>query len=87
MEFKGSGENGGFINFLFACSVVLHIFLSSADFFKINFFIKILLETLSECQTVWIKDHDRHSVGPDLGPNSFAKAISRRQKLPLARKE
>ena len=32
-------------------------------------------------------DRDRHSVSPDLGPNCFAKNISRRQKLPLARKE
>ena len=27
----------------------------------------------SECQLVWI-----HNVGPDLGPNCFAKVISRR---------
>ena len=32
-------------------------------------------------------DQDRHSVGPDLGPNSLKKVISRRQKLQLAWKE
>ena len=32
-------------------------------------------------------DQDRRSVGPDLGPNCFAKVISRQQKLLLARKD
>ena len=32
-------------------------------------------------------DQDLHSVSPDLSPNCFAKVTSRRQKLPLARKE
>ena len=31
-------------------------------------------------------DQDLHPVGPDLGPNCFAKLISRRQKSPLAGK-
>ena len=33
-------ENGGFINSLFACSVFLHIFLSSANFFDNKLFKK-----------------------------------------------
>ena len=32
-------------------------------------------------------DHDRRSVGPDVGQKLFAKFISRRQKSPLTRKE
>ena len=32
-------------------------------------------------------DQDRHSVGPDLGPNCFANVVSRRQKSLLARIE
>ena len=57
---------------------------SSADFFQNYFFQKILSGTLSECQKVWIH---LHSVGPDLGPKLFAKVISRRHKMPFARKE
>ena len=40
---------------LFAPLVNLHVFLSSADFFKINFFKEILSRIPSECQTVWIQ--------------------------------
>ena len=49
-----------------------NLLLSSADFFKINFFQKILSGTLSECQTV-DPDQDQNSVGPDLGPNCLQK--------------
>ena len=63
---------------------------------KIKLFQKILSETLSECQMVWILI--RTKVLPDLGPSCmqrlsaenkrsklYAKVISGRQKLPLAR--
>ena len=45
------------------------LLLSSADFFKINFFKKNLLGTLSECETALDPDQDRQNVDPDLGPN------------------
>ena len=32
-------------------------------------------------------DQDRHSAGPDLGPNSFRRLLAGEQKLPLERKE
>ena len=44
------------------------LFLSSVDFFKINFFKKIFQEhyqSVKEFDT----DQDRHTVGPDLGLN------------------
>ena len=37
------------------CLLVSHTFWSSADFFKINFFKKILSGIPVECQTVWIQ--------------------------------
>ena len=40
------------ITFLIAYWVIFHAFLSSADFIKINFFVKILSGRSSECQTV-----------------------------------
>ena len=43
-------------------------FLSSADFFKINFFAKILSAIPSECQTEWIQIRPDVFVRPDLGP-------------------
>ena len=43
---------------------ILHIFLSSADFFQNQPFLKILSGIPSECQTVWIQ-----SIGSDLGQN------------------
>ena len=41
--------------------------LSPADFFKINFFIKFIQKTSSECHGL-DPDKDQPSVGPDLGP-------------------
>ena len=54
-------------------------------FFKINFSKKSSWNTnsVSNCSE---PDQDRHSAGPGLGPKLFAKAISRRQNVPLARK-
>ena len=43
--------------------------LTSADFFKIKFFRKILSGTLSECQKKVDTDQKRHFVRLDLGPN------------------
>ena len=42
--------------------------LLSADFFKMNFFKKIILETLLHIGVSNGLESD-HSVGPDLGPN------------------
>ena len=56
-------------------------------FFKINLFQTILSGTLSQNQTVWIQDQDRHSVGPDYEFKLFANVISRRKKSLLAREE
>ena len=44
------------------------MFLSSADFFNINFFEKFL-KKYHQCQTVLDPDQDRRNVGPDLDPN------------------
>ena len=43
------------ISYLFACSVIFHAFLLSADFFQNQLFRKILFTTPSECQTIWIQ--------------------------------
>ena len=53
---------------LFACWVIFMLLLSSATLFQNYLFQKILSETLSECQTVWIQTRT-HNVSPDLGPN------------------
>ena len=41
--------------FLFAYWVILHAFLSSADFFQNQLFGKILSGIPPQCQTVWIQ--------------------------------
>ena len=41
------------LNFI-AYWVIFHVFLSSADFFQNQLFLKILSGVPSECQTVWI---------------------------------
>ena len=56
----------------FAYWVILHVFLSSADFFfKINFFEKKNSGMPLECQTVFdpYPYWARSFVGPDLGPS------------------
>ena len=70
----------------------LACFLSSADFPQNNlvvvfcrcswfffhfFFCKMISGIPSGCQTVWMQIRPNY-VGPDLGPNCFAKVISRR---------
>ena len=45
--------------------VILHAFLSSADFFQINFFRKEIPPVSKSLNP----DQDRRSVGPYLGPN------------------
>ena len=40
---------------LFAYWVILHAFLTSADYFQNQLFEKILSQIPSECQTVWIQ--------------------------------
>ena len=52
--------------FLFACWVIFHALLSTADFFfKINFFKKFFQRVSNGLDP----DQDRSHVGPDLGPN------------------
>ena len=52
---------------LFAYWVTFHAFLSSADFFKINF--RKILSGIPSVSNNLDPDHARHFVGPDLGPN------------------
>ena len=40
-------------------------------FFQSELFRKILLGTLSECQTNLDPDQDRHTAGPDVGTNNL----------------
>ena len=54
----------------FAC---LSFFLYSADFFFNQLFLKILLGTSSECQTVWIQVRPDIFVGHELDPNCLKK--------------
>ena len=56
------------VNILTLC-MLGNLLLSSADFFQDELFQKILSGTPSECQNNLDTDQDRHSVGPDLGPN------------------
>ena len=51
-------------------------FLSSADFFKINFFKKFFQEYHQSVKEL-DPDQARRFFGPDLGPKLFEKAISR----------
>ena len=51
---------------------------ASTDFFEVNFFKKVLLGILSECQAVFMT----HSVGPNC-----LQRLSANDKSPLARKE
>ena len=43
--------------------------LSSANFFKINFFKKKIFRNTIRVSNALDPDQDRHFVGPDLGPN------------------
>ena len=56
-----------------ASKLTLHagyfFFLSSADFFKINFLKKFFQEHYIRESNGLDPDQDRHSVGPDLVPN------------------
>ena len=71
------------LNSLLAGYFFFFLRLLSADFFfKINFFKKFFQEHYQS-----VKRFGSRSVGPDLGPNCLQRFYSRRQKLPLARKE
>ena len=60
--------------------------MSDDFFFKINLF-KIFFWNTIRVSNCLDPDQDRHSVGPDLGPNCLQiKVISRPQKLPLSSK-
>ena len=61
--------------------------LSSVDFFPINFLKKNSFRNTMRVSNGLDPDQDRGHVGPDLGPNCFAKVISRWKKSPLARKK
>ena len=52
--------------------VILHAFLSSADFFKITFFENFLQE-YHQCVKQFGPRSGRQRVGPDLGPNCLQK--------------
>ena len=54
----------------FAYWEIFHAFLSSADFFKINFFESSFRNTIRVSNSL-ASDQARHFVGPDLGPNHF----------------
>ena len=53
---------------LLACWVILHAFLSSANFFQNQLFQKILSGIPSELQTVWIHIRPDNFFGANLGP-------------------
>ena len=52
---KATKTNKKTLLVLFASKVILHAFLSSADFFQNQLFQKILSRMPSECQTDWIQ--------------------------------
>ena len=59
-------------------------FLSSADFFKVNFFEKFFQEHYQSVKQFLDPDQARHFVGPDLGPNCLQRLSAdntRRQSL------
>ena len=55
--------------------VLLHTFLSFADFFQNQLFEKFFTIRVSNSLDL---DQARHSIGPDLGPNCLQKVISKR---------
>ena len=61
----------------FAYLEIFHEFLSSAEFFKINFFEKIL-ENTSRVSNSWDPDQNRRliNVGSDLSPNCLQRLSS-----------
>ena len=63
---------------------MLYAFLSSVDFFLIDFFKK--KKKKKKKNSFWNTIRVSNSLDPD-GSKVFAKVISRRQKLPLAGKE
>ena len=70
-------------NYLYAGQFFMCL-LSSADFFKIIFFIKDFQEH-NLCQTVWIQIM-AHVLGPYLSPNCLQR-LSEDNRVALARKE
>ena len=54
---------------IFACWVIFHVFLSSADFFQNELFQKFFQEHYQRLSNGLDPDQDQHFVGPDLGPN------------------
>ena len=62
-----------------------HVFLSSADFFQNKFFSKNSFRDTIRVSNGLDPDQEGHSVGPDLGPNSYLSADD--NKSLLARKE
>ena len=48
-------------------------FLSSADFFQIQFFLKKLFRNTIRVSNSWDPNQTRRFVGPDLGPNCLQK--------------
>ena len=51
-----------------SCKIIIYPFLSSADFFKINFFLKNSFRNTISLSNSLDPDQARHFVGPDLGP-------------------
>ena len=50
-------------------TMIFQHFLSSADFFEVNFFAKFFQDFNIRVSSNLDPDHACHSVGPDLGPN------------------
>ena len=64
------------------------LLLSSADFFQNSLFQKKYFMNAIRESSGFDPDQDRHSVGPDLGPNCLQRlSADINQELPLARKE
>ena len=53
--------------------MIFHAFCRLLIFFKINFFAKILFRITIRVSKTLYPNQDRHTVGPDLGPNCLQK--------------
>ena len=66
MDLKSQGIN---LVKLFACWVILHAILASADFFSKLKFLKNSFRGTIRVSNSLDQDQARQNVGPDLGPN------------------
>ena len=63
------------------------LLMSSAAFIQNNFYHHFFFRNTIRVSNCLDLDQDRHSVGPDLGPNCLQKLSADDKKSPLARKE